>query len=276
MSLASQISDFLKYLKVEQGASELTIRNYDHYLTKFLEFSGEVSPKDIDLALVKKYQLYLSQQSLKKVTQNFFLIGLRTFLRFLARQGINTLPAEKVELNERDSRSVELLDGETLKDLLTAPDTSKLGGLRDRAILETLFSTGLRVSELASLNRDHIDLNSGEFAIVGKGGKERTVFLSDSAIEWLSRYLNIRKDTFKPLFIRFQGRVDLGSSGEAMRLTPRSIERAVEKYGKATPQSLRYSSASELLKKGADIRLIQKTLGHDHIASTRTYAKLFS
>ncbi len=275
MSLSSQIADFLKYLKLEQGVSALTIRNYNYYLKKFVEFSGEVSPKDIDLTLVKKYQLYLSQQSLKKVTQNFFLIGLRTFLRFLARQGINTLSPEKVELGEGDSRSVQLLDEETLKDLLAAPDTTKLDGLRDRALVETLFSTGLRVSELASLNRDHINLDSREFAIVGKGGKERVVFLGDSAAEWLERYLNIRKDTFKPLFIRFQGRVDSTSSGEAMRLSSRSIERAVEKYG-TTPQSLRDALTSELLKKGTDIRLIQKTLGHDHLSTTKLYTKLLS
>ena len=155
---------------------------------------------------------------------------------------------------------------------------SKKDGIRDRAILETLFSTGLRVSELASLNRDTINLDRGEFGIVGKGGKERVVFITDSAAAWLERYLQIRKDTFKPLFIRFQGKVDLEDEGENMRLTPRSIERVVEKYVKAlglpvkaTPHTLRHVFATDLLINGADIRSVQEMLGHSNISTTQIY-----
>jgi len=206
------------------------------------------------------------------------MIALRAFLRYLARIDIKTLSAEKVELGETDSRPLKVLDDNYLKSLLEAPDTSKKDGIRDRTILETLFSTGLRVSELASLNRDTINLTRREFGIVGKGGKERVVFLSDSAVEWLDRYLTARKDTFKPLFIRFQGKVDPTNGGEAMRLTSRSIERIVEKYVKklglpvkATPHTLRHSFATDLLLNGADIRSVQEMLGHSNISTTQIY-----
>jgi len=161
---------------------------------------------------------------------------------------------------------------------LDAPDVTKKDGIRDRAILETLFSTGLRVSELASLNRDTINLNRKEFGIIGKGGKERVVFISDSAADWLQKYLDVRKDSFKPLFIRFQGRIDPSDNGQSMRLSPRSIERTVEKYVKnlgfavkATPHTLRHSFATDLLINGADIRSVQEMLGHSNISTTQIY-----
>lgn len=230
MTLSSLITDFLEYLRLERNASALTIRNYDHYLKRFLEFSGEIAPEDIDLELVRKYRLYLSKKPLKQITQNFFLIALRAFLRYLASQNIPVLPAEKVELAPAEPEPLKVLDERQLRYLLDAPDTTKINGrdravaVRDKAILETIFSTGLRVSELVSLNRDEVNLSY-----------------------WLEKYLQIRKDSFKPLFIRFQGRVDPQNSGEAMRLTPRSIQRIVEKYVrkialpvKATPHTLRY------------------------------------
>lgn len=259
MSLASLIRDFLEYLELERNASQLTIRNYDHYLKRFLEFSGEIDSKDIDLELIYKYKRYLSKKPLKRVTQNFFLIALRSFLRYLASQDVATLPAEKVELGEQNPPPLKILDHTHLQQLLNAPGKEKKDGIRDRAILETLFSTGLRVSELTFLNRDSLNLDRREFGIFGKGGKERVVFLSDSAVDWLEKYLNFRKDSFKPLFIRFQGRLDPTESGEAMRLTPRSIQRIVEKYVKkiglpvkATPHTLRQRFATELLINGAD------------------------
>lgn len=232
MTLAALITDFLEYLELERNTSQLTIKNYDHYLKRFLDFAGDIEPKNIDLNLVRKYRLHLSrwsdpqtQKSLKRITQNYFMIAVRAFLRYLARIDVDTLSPEKVELGETDPRPLKILDDSHLKQLLEAPDTAKKDGIRDRAILETLFSTGLRVSELVSLNRDTI--NSGR---------------------WLEKYLNIRKDTFKPLFIRFQGKIDPNNNGEAMRLTTRSIERIVEKYVKilnlsvkATPHTLRHS-----------------------------------
>lgn len=285
MSLSALITDFLEYLELERNASQLTIKNYDHYLKRFLDFADDLDPKNIDLNLVRKYRLFLSRyqdpltkRPLKRVTQNYFMIALRAFLRYLARIDVATLSPEKVELGEVDPRPLKILDDTHLKQLLEAPDTSKRDGIRDRSILETLFSTGLRVSELASLNRDHINFSRREFGIVGKGGKERVVFLSDSAVDWLEKYLNVRKDSFRPLFIRFQGKVDVTNSGEAMRITPRSIERIVEKYVKrlglpvkATPHTLRHSFATDLLINGADIRSVQEMLGHSNISTTQIY-----
>ncbi|MBI4038166.1 tyrosine-type recombinase/integrase [Candidatus Daviesbacteria bacterium] len=285
MTLSALITDFLEYLELERNVSQLTIRNYDHYLKRFLEFAGDINPQEIDLGLIRKYRLYLSRWSdpilkknLKRVTQNYFMIALRAFLRYLARQDIATLSPEKVELGEVDPRPLKVLDDTQLQQLLDAPNISQKDGLRDRAILETLFSTGLRVSELASLNRDTINLGRREFGIVGKGGKERVVFLSDSACQWLEKYLMWRKDSFKPLFIRFQGRVDPSKEGEAMRLTPRSMERIIEKYVKkvglpvkATPHTLRHSFATDLLLNGADIRSVQEMLGHSNISTTQIY-----
>ncbi|OGE14385.1 hypothetical protein A3F00_05170 [Candidatus Daviesbacteria bacterium RIFCSPHIGHO2_12_FULL_37_11] len=291
MTLASLVTDFLEYLELERNASQLTIRNYDHYLKRFLEFArlakrvGEIEPKDIDLSLIRKYRLYLARwadpvtkKPLKRITQNYFMIALRAFLRYLARVDVETLSPEKVELGEVDPRPLKILDDVQLKQLINSPDTASINGIRDRALLETLFSTGLRVSELAKLNRDTINLGRREFSIVGKGGKERVVFLSDAAAEWIKKYLSIRKDTFKPLFIRFQGKVDLEESGESMRLTTRSIERIIEKYVKktgisvkATPHTLRHSFATDLLINGADIRSVQEMLGHSNISTTQIY-----
>ncbi len=285
MTLSALITDFLEYLELERNTSQLTIKNYDHYLKRFIDFANDIDPKDIDLNLVRKYRLYLARyidpktkKSLKRITQNYFMIALRAFLRYLARIDITTLSPEKVELGETDARPLKVLDDTRLKQLLEAPDTTKIDGIRDRAILETLFSTGLRVSELASLNCDTINLNRREFGIVGKGGKERVAFISDSAAGWIEKYLAVRKDTFKPLFIRFQGKIDSAGSGENMRLTTRSIERIVEKYVKrlglpikATPHTLRHSFATDLLINGADIRSVQEMLGHSNISTTQIY-----
>lgn len=285
MTLAPLITDFLEYLELERHASQKTISNYDHYLKRFLEFTGDVDPSTIDLALIRRYRLHLSRwmdprdnTPLKRVTQNYFMIALRAFLRYLARQDIQTLSAEKIELGESDASPLKVLDEGSLEQLLKAPDTSSKEGLRDRALLELLFSTGLRVSELASLNRDTINLERREFSVVGKGSKERVVFLSDSAAAALEAYLPTRKDSYKPLFIRYQGRLDLAEGGENMRLTVRSIQRTVEKYVKqtglsvkATPHTLRHNFATDLLINGADIRSVQEMLGHSSISTTQIY-----
>lgn len=279
------IIDFLEYLELEKNSSQLTIRNYHHYLSRFLEFAGDIDPATIDLALIRKYRLFLAryidpltQKPLKRVTQNYFMIALRAFLRYLARLDIQTLSAEKIELGDQDPSPLKILDEEKLAKLLSAPDTLSRDGKRDKAILELLFSTGLRVSELASLNRDQLNFKSREFGVVGKGGKERVVFLSDSAIESLKDYLATRLDDYRPLFIRYQGTQDPTEKGEYMRLTTRSIERIVEKYVKkvglaikATPHTLRHSFATDLLQNGADIRSVQEMLGHSNISTTQIY-----
>lgn len=285
MTVYALITDFLEYLELERNVSQLTIKNYDHYLKRFMEWAGDINPKDIDLSMVRKYRLYLSRWSdpktkkpLKRITQNYFMIALRAFLRYLARIDVATLSAEKVELGDSEPRPLKILDDSQLKQLLEAPDPSKKDGIRDRAILETLFSTGLRVSELSQLNQDTINLDRREFGIIGKGGKERVIFISDAAANWLEKYLMVRKDTFRPLFVRFQGKVDPTNNGEAMRLTTRSIERIVEKYVKrlglsvkATPHTLRHSFATDLLINGADIRSVQEMLGHSSIQTTQIY-----
>ncbi|KKR81264.1 MAG: Recombinase [Candidatus Daviesbacteria bacterium GW2011_GWA1_41_61] len=285
MTLSALITDFLEYLELERGASQKTIQNYDHYLKRFLDFTGDIEPSLIDLGLVRKYRLYLSRfkdpltgEVLKRVTQNYFMIALRAFLRYLARHDVNSLSAEKVELGEAEASPIKVLDETDLKRLLKAPDVLDKSGLRDKALLETLFSTGLRVSELASLNKDTINLDRQEFPVIGKGSKERIVFLSDEAVKWLDQYIKSRKDNFKPLFIRHQGKIDPENDGEKMRLTPRSVERIVEKYVKAaglsvkaTPHTLRHSFATDLLINGADIRSVQEMLGHSNISTTQIY-----
>ena len=288
MNLSALIADFSEYLELEKNASPKTLKNYQHYLARFLDFAGDIDPKLIDLALIRKYRLYLarfndpiSKKPLKRVTQNYFMIALRAFLRYLSRSDVVSLSAEKVELGEQDPSPLRVLDPESLERLLAAPDISQISGIRDKTILELLFSTGLRVSELASLNIDQVNLDRREFGVVGKGGKERVVFLSDEAIEWLKKYISSRKDTFKPLFIRYQGRADTLDAGEKMRLTPRSIERTVEKYVKeaglsikATPHTLRHSFATDLLINGADIRSVQEMLGHSNISTTQIYTHI--
>lgn len=288
MSLSSLKLDFLEYLELERNVSQKTIENYNHYLVRFLEFAGDISPKEIDLNLIKKYRLHLSrwkdpetEKPLKRKTQNYFMIALRAFLKYLTRMDIETLSPEKVELGEIEDSPLKVLENKDLEQLLMAPDINTLDGIRDRAILESLFSTGLRVSELAALNIDSINFERREFPIVGKGGKERIVFLSEGASKTLQLYLEMRKDKYKPLFIRFQGRQDPSDEGENMRLTTRSIERIVEKYVKqvgltvkATPHTLRHSFATDLLVNGADIRSVQEMLGHSNIATTQIYTHI--
>lgn len=288
MSLPSLKLDFLEYLELERNVSQNTIENYNHYLVRFLDFAGEIKPSDIDLELIKKYRLHLARwkdpktgELLKRKTQNYFMIALRAFLKYMTRMDINTLPPEKVELGESEASPLKVLENKDLEALIAAPDLSTKDGLRDKAILETLFSTGLRVSELAALNRDTINYERREFPIIGKGNKERIVFLSDSAVETIQIYLDARKDSFKPLFIRFQGHIDPSDDGENMRLTTRSIERIVKKYVKqigltvdATPHTLRHSFATDLLVNGADIRSVQEMLGHSNIATTQVYTHI--
>jgi site-specific recombinase XerD len=283
------IEDFLEYLEIEKGRSPLTIREYRHYLERFLDWlkvnTKIKEPGDITSDIVRKYRLYLAHLSnpygaqLKRITQTYHIIALRAFLRYMVVQrNIDTLSPEKIELPKQSQRSVTFLSPEQLDRLLNCPKISDEAGLRDKAILETLFSTGLRVSELVRLNRDQINLERQEFGVRGKGDKLRVVFLSDTAASWLERYLQTRKDSFKPLFVRYSGRIDTTKDGEKMRLTARSIQDIVNKYAKrcglpivVTPHTLRHSFATDLLIGGADLRSVQEMLGHESIRTTQVY-----
>ena len=289
MTLESLIAEFLEYLEIQKGCSPLTIRDYRHYLKRFhnwlTENSPAAKPDQINLDLVRRYRLYLAHLRardgvpLERVTQSYHIIALRAFLRYLlVQRDIPTLSPDKVELPKQVPRSVSFLNSDQIERLLDSPKIASNAGLRDRTILETLFSTGLRVSELVSLNRDQIDLERKEFGVKGKGNKIRVVFLSDTAAQWIERYLRSRQDHFKPLFIRHRGKVDAQKNGEKMRLTARSIQNIVSKYAKrsglpikATPHTLRHSFATDLLISGADIRSVQEMLGHESIRTTQVY-----
>lgn len=289
MNLKSLIAEFLEYLEIEKGCSPLTIREYKHYLKRFynwvIEDSPTIKPEDINLEIVRRYRLYLAHLRasndlpLERITQSYHIVALRAFLRYLlVQRDMPTLSPDKIELPKQSARSITFLNLEQIDRLLNSPKIATNVGLRDRTILETLFSTGLRVSELVSLNRDQIDLERKEFGVRGKGNKLRVVFLSDTAAEWIERYLKSRQDNFKPLFIRHSGNVDIRNNGEGMRLTARSIQRIVAKYAKraglpieATPHTLRHSFATDLLISGADIRSVQEMLGHESIRTTQVY-----
>jgi len=289
MSLEPLVDDFLEYLEVERGRSSLTVREYRHYLKRFLDWltanTAVTSPADVGLELVRRYRLYLAHfrnrngAPLQRITQTYHIIALRAFLRYLlVQRDIPTLSPDKIELPKQSTRSVAFLNSEQVERLLNSPKIEDEIGLRDKTILETLFSTGLRVSELVSLNRDQIDLERREFSVRGKGDKLRVVFLSDTAAHWLERYLRTRKDNFKPLFIRYSGKVDAKKDGEKMRLTARSVEEIVSKYAKrcglpmeVTPHTLRHSFATDLLIGGADLRSVQEMLGHESIRTTQVY-----
>jgi site-specific recombinase XerD len=289
MTLELLITEFLEYLEIQKGCSRLTIREYRHYLQRFHNWLNgnfpALEPEEINLELVRKYRLYLAHLPardglpLKRVTQSYHIVALRAFLRYLlVQRDILTLSPDKVELPKQSSRSIAFLNPEQMERLLSSPQISNIIGLRDRAILETLFSTGLRVSELVGLNCDQVDLERKEFGVKGKGNKIRVVFLSDTAAQWIERYLQARKDNFKPLFIRHSGKADIQKRGEKMRLTVRSVQRTVVKYVKraglpieATPHTLRHSFATDLLISGADIRSVQEMLGHESIRTTQVY-----
>ena len=278
-NISSLKREFLESLEVERGRSIKTVENYDHYLSRFLAFAKVEDPKKITDDMVREFRLWLNRQpaqapneTLKKRTQNYYLIALRSFLKYLMRRKIETLSPDRIELAKTPERSIDLISIDELERLLKAPSGNDLKTLRDRAILELLFSTGLRVSELTSLNRD-LDLSKDEFSVRGKGDKVRVVFLSKEAKENVRAYLKKRSDMDEALF------VNLGGTGESTRLTPRSIQRIVQKYaikagimGKhVSPHTLRHSYATDLLRNGADIRSVQAMLGHSSVTTTQIY-----
>ena len=287
---------FLEYLEVERNRSRLTLRNYDHYLKRFVDFcakQGVKDPEDVDLEVVRSYRLFLNRmatqnKSLKIITQNYHLIALRSFLKYLAKRDIKSLAAEKIELPKTPARTVEFLDIDDVERLIKSTDEEKdkLTRLRDRAILEMLFSTGLRISELTAIKRDNLNLKRGEFSVRGKGDKMRLVFLSHKAIESLNQYLKNRTDNSKALFVRHDAKESVekqmeSMSGQASGLTARTIQRIIKKYAKLagimkkiTPHTLRHSFATDLLTNGADLRSVQELLGHSSISTTQIYTHL--
>jgi site-specific recombinase XerD len=287
--LHTLVDDFLEYLVVEKSLSVLTVRNYRHYLTRFLTWMADKSVpllhSNINIELIGRFRIYLANLKdkndslLQKSTQTYHIIALRSVLRYLIiRRDIPVLNPDKIDLPKTDSRVIEFLTTEQLTRLLNSPEISNEMGLRDKVILELFFSTGLRVSELTKLNRDQINLETREFSVKGKGSKVRLVFVSDTAPEWIRRYLAVRKDSYRPLFIRYSRDRSEAKQGEKMRLTPRSVERIVRKYSKkcglpfdAHPHTLRHSFATDLLIQGADLRSVQEMLGHESIRTTQVY-----
>ncbi len=286
--LDKHITDFLEYLEVERGRANRTIKNYDFYLRRFSRWAGNVAPGKISKDLVRKYRLFLNrevpgreEETIKKNTQNYHLIALRSFLKFLAKRDVVSLASEQIELAKQSNRTVEFLEIEELERILKAPDTHAEGlvGLRDKAILETLFASGMRVSELCSLKIEQVNLNRDEFTVRGKGDKPRVVFLSDASKVALKKYLAARKDAAPYMFVSHD-RAKAGR-GEVGALTPRSVERLVIYYAKAagipkkvTPHTLRHTFATDLLLSGADIRSVQSMLGHASITTTQVYTHI--
>lgn len=283
---------FLEYLEIEKGRSLKTVENYGRYLKKFFEFSKIKSPEEITDEAVRNFRLWLNRNNLKKKTQNYYLISLRVFLKYLAKMRIKSLPVERIELAKIGQRELDLITEEELARLLEAPKGSDLKSLRDKAILELLFSTGLRVSELCSLNRDHItDAKAGEFSVRGKGDKIRVVFISDSAQRAIKDYLSKRTDTEEALFVSVgkfgSRRISLADRpkgnqlSDATRLDRRTIERIVKHYAikagiakKVTPHVIRHCFATDLLSNGADLRSVQSLLGHSSITTTQIYTHI--
>lgn len=297
MSLSELKRQFLEYIEIEKGRALRTVENYDHYLSVFLEQTQVSDPKDITNEKVRDFRMWLNRQAagnnratgdtMKKKTQNYYLIALRTFLKFLTKRGITSLQADQIELAKVGERIIDVISHDELERLLKAPDSEENPEKRARghAILELLFSTGLRVSELCSLTND-LDIRQDEFSIRGKGGKVRVVFLSPEAKSAVKEYLSLRKDMSDALFVKIGDETKIPDSlnknkknnSQEIGLTRRSIERIVKRYAimagiskKVTPHVIRHCFATDLLSNGADIRSVQAMLGHANIATTQIY-----
>jgi site-specific recombinase XerD len=289
MTLTELKREFLEYLEIEKGRSILTVRNYDHYLTRFLDYVKHNDPKKLTENEVREYRLWLNRQpgtkvgrntdTLKRKTQNYYLIALRAFLKYMRKKGIESLNPERIELAKVPERSLDLISSAELNRLMDSPDTNTLRGLRDKAILELLFSTGLRVSELCALSQEDVDLTRDEFSVRGKGDKVRVVFLSDTARNAIKAYLKERKDFDDAMFIQY-GKIHKKEEvkNKELRLTSRSVQRIIKRYAtiagitrKVTPHVIRHSFATDLLSNGADLRSVQALLGHANIATTQVY-----
>lgn len=285
MKLVELKRQFLEYLEIERGRSIKTIENYDRYLDRFLAFAKVTEPSQLTEEQIREFRLYLNRQAgtkvggriepMKRRTQNYYLIALRAFLKFLRKRGIESVSPERIELAKVPERTLDLISDSELARLLAAPSTTTLLGKRDKAILELLFSTGLRISELCALAIDDVDLTRDEFSVRGKGDKVRVVFISDNARQSIQIYLAARKDLEDALFIRYGKKAHVGNEA---RVTPRVVQRLFKQYAaksgitrKVTPHVMRHSFATDLLSNGADLRSVQALLGHAHIGTTQVY-----
>ena len=279
--LKSLKTQFLEYIEIEKGRSVKTVENYDRYLNRFFGFAKVKSPAQITEQMVREFRIVLNRSggvsgTMKKNTQNYHLIALRAFLKFLRKRDIESLNPERIELAKTSGRDLDLITADELNRIMRAPAGDELAALRDRAMLELLFSTGLRVSELCNLNQD-LDLSRDEFSVRGKGEKVRVVFLSPSAKDAVAAYIKKRGDMSEALFVSY-GKGSIRKGKDLPRITPRSVERLVKQYAikagitrKVTPHVIRHSFATDLLEGGADLRSVQALLGHANIATTQVY-----
>lgn len=284
MYTSELILDYIEHLEVEGGRSSKTAENYRLYLERFVEFTNDIKVGDITSEVIRKYRLWLNRyknqddQELATITQSYHLIALRGFLGYLSKRDIPTLAPDKIELPKVSRKQVTFLHYDEIQRMLEVIDISTDTGLRDRSIVELLFSSGLRVSELINLNRDHVNTKRREFMVRGKGQKDRPIFISESAASWVERYLEARQDTLAPLFISYSRNVSPDTSGDFRRLTTRSVQRMVSHYARlagitkhVSPHTMRHSFATDLLMNGADLRSVQSMLGHSNISTTQVY-----
>jgi len=284
MYMSELILDYIEHLEVEGGRSAKTAENYRLYLERFVEFTEDTKVGDITSEMIRKYRLWLnryknnSDDELATITQSYHLIALRGFLGYLSQRDIESLAPNKIVLPKVSRKQVTFLHYDEVERLISEIDISSEAGLRDRAIVELLFSSGLRVSELINLNRDHVNTKRREFMVRGKGQKDRPVFISEAAAGWVDHYLDVRDDTLAPLFISYSRNVETSTTGDFRRLTARSVQRMVSKYAllagitkHVSPHTMRHSFATDLLMNGADIRSVQSMLGHSNISTTQVY-----
>lgn len=286
MFISEALTDFLEHLEVEGGRSPKTIANYQLYLERFIDFAGDITVDKITSEVIRRYRLWLNRyknettnEELSLITQSYHLIALRGFLTYLSRRNITSLAADKIILPKTTRKQVTFLQYDEVVRMINQIPTDTEAGLRDRAIVELLFSSGLRVSELVNLNRDHINLSRREFMVRGKGQKDRPVFISKSAAEHVSSYLDARTDSLPALFLSYSRRNAAPNlSGDYRRLSARSIQRMISQYARlagitkhVSPHTMRHSFATDLLMNGADLRSVQSLLGHSNISTTQVY-----
>lgn len=286
MFISEALTDFLEHLEVEDGRSPKTIANYQLYLERFIDFAGDITVDKITSEVIRRYRLWLNRyknemtnEELSLITQSYHLIALRGFLTYLSRRNITSLAADKIILPKTARKQVTFLQYDEVVRMINQIPTDTEAGLRDRAIVELLFSSGLRVSELVNLNRDHINLSRREFMVRGKGQKDRPVFISKSAAEHVSSYLDARTDSLPALFLSYSRRNAAPNlSGDYRRLSARSIQRMISQYARlagitkhVSPHTMRHSFATDLLMNGADLRSVQSLLGHSNISTTQVY-----
>jgi len=282
--MSELILDYIEHLEVEGGRSAKTGENYRLYLERFIEFTDNIKVENITSEIVRKYRLWLNRyknaadDDLATITQSYHLIALRGFLGYLSQRDIVSLAPNKIVLPKVARKQVTFLHYDEVERLISGIDISSEAGLRDRAIIELLFSSGLRVSELINLNRDHVNTKRREFMVRGKGQKDRPIFISEAAAGWVDRYLDAREDSLPPLFISYSRNVEQTNSGDYRRLTARSVQRMVSAYARlagitkqVSPHTMRHSFATDLLMNGADIRSVQSMLGHSSISTTQVY-----